>query len=57
VEFRLSDADIDVLTNRNNRLPPPLNTLWLCGLDDQWQGSPDASAVAAAQQVRAAPCS
>ncbi len=40
----LTAAGIPLLTNRNARLPPPWDFIWLCGLDDHWRGRPDAEA-------------
>lgn len=44
---RLERAGIQVLTNRNVRLPPPFDQVWICGLDDHWCGYPDAGAALA----------
>jgi predicted MPP superfamily phosphohydrolase len=44
VTRRLEEAGIQVLVNRNARLPAPFDDVWICGLDDQWSGSPDAGA-------------
>jgi hypothetical protein len=41
---RLQAAGITLLTNRNVRLPPPFETVWVCGLDDHWCGHPDGKA-------------
>jgi predicted MPP superfamily phosphohydrolase len=41
---RLEGAGVRLLTNRNVRLPPPHDDVWLCGLDDAEQGEPDAAA-------------
>lgn len=41
---RLEAAGIQVLTNRNVRLAPPFDNVWVCGLDDHWCGEPDATA-------------
>ena len=50
---RLELAGIEVLTNRNVRLPRPYEQVWVCGLDDHWCGQPDAqSAFAGAQGFR-----
>ena len=50
---RLEDAGIHVLVNGNRRLPPPHDDVWVCGLDDQNQGAPDATgAFAGADGVR-----
>jgi uncharacterized protein len=38
----LEAAGVEVLTNRNRRLPPPFQNIWICGLDDFVSGSPDA---------------
>ncbi len=40
----LEAAGIEVLTNRNLRLPPPFQHIWICGLDDFLSGEPDARA-------------
>jgi hypothetical protein len=40
----LGSAGISLLTNRNVRLAPPYDSVWLCGLDDHWRGRPDARA-------------
>ena len=41
---RLQRAGIEVLTNRNVRLPAPFEHVWICGLDDHCFGLPDADA-------------
>jgi uncharacterized protein len=41
---RLEAAGIQVLTNRNVRLEPPFDGVWICGVDDHWCGQPDAAA-------------
>src|SRR5690606_16554741 len=41
IERRLEAAGIELLTNRNARLPAPFDHVWLCGLDDHSHGSPD----------------
>ena len=38
----LETAGIEVLTNRNRRLAPPFENVWICGLDDFVSGAPDA---------------
>jgi uncharacterized protein len=38
----LERADVEVLTNRNRRLPPPFQQVTVCGLDDDISGYPDA---------------
>jgi uncharacterized protein len=43
----LETAGIEVLTNRNRRLPPPFHHIWICGLDDFLSGEPDARAALA----------
>jgi uncharacterized protein len=40
----LEAAGIELLTNRNLRLPPPFQHIWICGLDDFLSGEPDARA-------------
>ncbi|MEO7985741.1 MAG: metallophosphoesterase [Gemmatimonadales bacterium] len=40
----LERVGIQVLTNRNARLSPPFDDVWICGLDDHWCGYPDAGA-------------
>lgn len=40
----LEAAGIEVLTNRNLRLPPPFQHIWICGLDDFLSGEPDVRA-------------
>jgi predicted MPP superfamily phosphohydrolase len=50
---RLEAAGIQVLTNRNVRLGPPFDQVWICGIDDHWCGHPDAGAgLAGADGVR-----
>ncbi len=39
---RLEEQGIEVLTNRNARLDPPFDQVWICGLDDHWYGRPHA---------------
>jgi predicted MPP superfamily phosphohydrolase len=39
---RLADAGVRVLTNESVRLPPPHDDVWVCGLDNTEEGSPDA---------------
>lgn len=38
----LARAGVEMLTNRNVRLPPPHDDIWLCGLDDPTIGAPRA---------------
>jgi predicted MPP superfamily phosphohydrolase len=40
----LTRAGVDVLINRNVRLAPPFDRVWICGLDDHSAGAPDAEA-------------
>ena len=40
----LSDAGVQVLVNRNVRLPVPYEDVWVCGLDDPLGGRPDPTA-------------
>ena len=37
----LQDAGVQVLVNRNVRLPEPYEDVWVCGLDDPLGGRPD----------------
>jgi len=39
---RLTDAGVRTLVNENVRLPAPYDDIWICGLDDWDEGSPDA---------------
>lgn len=39
----LEAAGIEVLTNRNRRLAPPFQNVWICGLDDFVSGVPNAT--------------
>ena len=49
----LSATGVEVLVNRNIALPPPFDGISLCGLDDPWTGSPDASqAFDGAKEIR-----
>ena len=53
IERTLEAAGVVLLTNRNVRLPPPYQRIWLCGLDDHWSGSPDpAAAFLGAEGIR-----
>lgn len=50
---RLGDAGVRVLVNENVRLPPPHDDVWVCGLDNTEEGSPDGDAAfAGAEGVR-----
>lgn len=44
----LQRAGIQVLVNRNVRLPAPFEDVWICGLDDPLGGAPDSAATLAA---------
>lgn len=55
VAERLEAAGIQMLTNRNVRLPHPYEHVWICGIDDWGYGEPDAdAALAGAEGVRIA---
>jgi predicted MPP superfamily phosphohydrolase len=41
---RLGDAGVRVLVNENARLPAPQDDVWICGLDNTEEGTPDADA-------------
>jgi uncharacterized protein len=43
VEKRLEDAGIEMVTNRNARLAEPFGSIWVCGLDDHFSGTPDSN--------------
>jgi uncharacterized protein len=50
---KLEAVDIQVLTNRNVRLPAPADRVWICGLDDDCHGQPDGpAALAGADGIR-----
>jgi len=40
VEAALRDAGIELLVNRNVRLPAPFDDISVCGMDDPWTGQP-----------------
>jgi len=40
----LQSAGVQVLVNQNRSLPPPFDCVSVCGLDDPWAGSADATA-------------
>ena len=40
----LRDVGVEVLTNRNARLPAPFDNVSICGVDDHTSGEPDAEA-------------
>jgi len=53
VTRRLADAGVTTLVNANARLPAPHDDVWVCGLDDWNEGTPDAErAVAGADGTR-----
>ncbi len=41
---RLGAADVRVLVNENARLPSPHDDVWICGLDNTEEGTPDGGA-------------
>ena len=41
---RLADAGVRVLVNENARLPAPHDEVWVCGLDNSEEGTPNAEA-------------
>jgi uncharacterized protein len=41
---RLGDAGVRVLVNENVRLPAPHDDVWICGLDNTEEGTPDGDA-------------
>jgi predicted MPP superfamily phosphohydrolase len=43
IRLALEHIGVQVLINSNARLPPPLDFVWICGLDDHWCGYPDAA--------------
>lgn len=53
VAERLKAAGIQMLTNRNVRLPEPQGHVWICGIDDWGYGEPDAdAALSGAEGIR-----
>lgn len=44
ITARLADAGVRTLVNESVRLPPPHADVWVCGLDDPEEGTPDAAA-------------
>jgi predicted MPP superfamily phosphohydrolase len=44
---RLADAGVRTLVNENVRLPPPHDEVWVCGLDNTEQGTPNGDAALA----------
>jgi uncharacterized protein len=50
---RLAEAGVQMLINANRRLPPPFESVWICGIDDPWTGSANVTqAFAGADGVR-----
>ncbi|HEY0995934.1 MAG TPA: metallophosphoesterase [Gemmatimonadaceae bacterium] len=47
ITTRLAEAGVRTLVNENVRLPAPHDDVWVCGLDDPEEGSPDADAALA----------
>jgi predicted MPP superfamily phosphohydrolase len=43
IQRRLEAAGIEVLVNRNARLPPPFADVSVCGMDDPWSGERNAA--------------
>jgi predicted MPP superfamily phosphohydrolase len=39
----LAESGVEVLINRSATLPPPFDCVSICGIDDPWTGSPDAT--------------
>lgn len=52
VQRRLEAAGIEVLVNRNVRLPPPFDHVSVCGIDEAWVGDPDGDAAFAGAAER-----
>jgi len=53
IRRQLEAAGVEVLVNRNVRLPPPFSDVSICGIDDPWSGERNvASAFEAAGPVR-----
>ncbi len=49
----LARAQVEVLINRQCRLPAPFDNISICGIDDPWTGNPDvAKAFSAAAPIR-----
>jgi predicted MPP superfamily phosphohydrolase len=38
IRRQLETAGVEVLVNRNARLPPPFSDVSICGIDDPWSG-------------------
>jgi predicted MPP superfamily phosphohydrolase len=43
IRRQLEAAGVEVLVNRNARLPPPFSDVSICGIDDPWSGERDAA--------------
>jgi uncharacterized protein len=43
IAHRLTTAGVQVLINRSTSLPAPFDSVSICGIDDPWTGSPDAT--------------
>jgi len=53
ITCQLAAAGVEVLVNRNFRLPHPFDSVSICGIDDPWTGSADAAvAFNSAQPIR-----
>jgi predicted MPP superfamily phosphohydrolase len=53
IKQQLADAGVAVLVNSNRALPPPFDSVSICGIDDPWTGAADiAPAFAGAAQIR-----
>jgi predicted MPP superfamily phosphohydrolase len=53
IKQHLADAGVAVLVNSNRTLPPPFDSVSICGIDDPWTGSADVPlAFAGAGQIR-----
>jgi len=53
IKGQLASAGVAVLVNSNRALPPPFDNVSICGIDDPWTGSADATkAFAGASPIR-----
>lgn len=43
LQRELKAAGVTVLVNQSTALPAPFDTVYVCGMDDPWTGSPDAT--------------
>jgi len=43
IRRQLEAAGVEVLVNRNRRLPPPFSDVSICGIDDPWSGERNAT--------------